>query len=322
MEQPYLQTLIEKYITGTATEAERDKLLSWYRQYKDQDLLWPYENIEEEEEAKARLLNALQQNIRTQRSSKFKIKSIYYSIAAIAAILLLVFGLIVKMGKVSTVSKVFNEYTRTNAGEHRIIKLSDGSVVWLSAQSSLSFPSTFDKATREVTLEGEAFFDIAKDKKHPFIVHTGKLSTRVLGTSFNITAFKAHQNVTIALITGKVAFSDGKNQMQLTPDNQIIYNKAHETAKVVPIPDVAVITNRRDGKYEYKDVSVAAIAEDISRNFNVPVKVEGNVKNCLFYGRINFGESPQQFLKKMAVVVNATVSQQGNSYVIKGGGCI
>jgi len=318
MEEEYLQILIRKYVDGTASAGEREELLQWYRGKPDAELLWPYENRHEEEEAKIRMLRNLQQQTGMQASVKPVIPLLYYKVAAATV---LVIGCLFIFYRLKVNSAGDLAFVSTRAGEHRIIKLTDGSTIWLGAKSSIHYPLVFKEATREITFEGEAFFEIAKDKKHPFVVHTGNTSTRVLGTSFNITALKNKSGIIVALITGKVAFTDGKTEMQLLPGHQIVYNKLNSKAQLEDIPNMADVVNRHKGDYEYKNVSVATIAEDVSLNFNTNIQVAPSAKNCLFYGRLKPGESPESFLKKLAIVVNATVAKNGNVYLIKGGGC-
>ena len=113
------------------------------------------------------------------------------------------------------------------AGESYKIVLSDGTEVWLNAATRLRFPSRFYGKQREVYVEGEAYFKVAKDAAHPFIVHTTLTQVQVLGTSFNINTYEAG-NVKTALVEGKVLTksNDGKS-MELTPG----YAANYEVAK-------------------------------------------------------------------------------------------
>lgn len=321
MEENNLHILIEKYIRGTATAAEGAELLAWYRKYDQEKLLSPYENLQEEDDAKARVLRQLRQEIQASRPPGFRFKAVYYQVAAVAAVLLVMFFVAFKLKNRNLNPVVDYKLVSTLAGERKTITLSDGSVIWLSAKSSLRFPDAFNGPTREIALTGEAFFDIAKDKKHPFIVHTGKLSTRVLGTTFNIDAVEGHANVVVALITGKVSFSDGAAQLKLTPGLQAVYDKASKKSTTGIIPDIAAIMGRHNGIFEYDNMRVADIAEDMNRNFNLNISTKGKVKDCLFYGRVEANETPLHFLRKMAAIVNARVTENNNGYLIKGGGC-
>jgi hypothetical protein len=105
--------------------------------------------------------------------------------------------------------------------DYRIV-LEDGTEVWLNAASSLRFPFSFANGRREVFLNGEAFFKVAKDTRRPFIVHTGNTNIRVLGTSFNINAYDDHIT-TLALVEGKVITDADGSEVALTPGQQAIY---------------------------------------------------------------------------------------------------
>lgn len=319
MEEEYIQVLIRKYIEGTASANERDELLQWYRSKTDKELLWPYQTRREEEFAKARMMQNLQRQTGMHKTVKRIIPHLYFKVAAAAILVMGCFFIFYRLKVNQTTGTL--AFVNTQPGEHKLIKLTDGSVVWLGAKSSMHYPLVFNGPTREITFEGEAFFEIAKDQKHPFIVHTGITSTRVLGTSFNIAALKNKPGIVVSLITGKVAFSDGKVQLKLLPGQQVVYNKLNSAAKLEDIPDMSDVINRHKGDYEYKNVSIAAIAEDVNLNFNTNIQVAESVKNCLFYGRMNPGESPENFLKKLAIVINATVVKTRNGYLIDGGGC-
>ena len=319
MEENYLNELIQKYILGTATADQRDELLRWYRGNHEEELLLPYADANEEEKAKARMLRSLSLQI-SKHPVKRQTKSFFYQLAAAAVVIIATSVCLYYTFAKKNISHNWLTVI-THAGEHKVLRLADGSVIWLSAGSSIKYPTAFIDSTREIVFEGEAFFQIAKDKKHPFIVHTGKTSTRVLGTSFNIIDRKNNPAITVALLTGKVLFSDGKNDVKLIPGRQVVYNTKSGQANLENIPDTAAIANRRNGYYEYNNVKVGDVLQDINLNLNAKVTTSGNVKNCLFYGRFKPGETLPAFLKKLAIIVNARVISQKDGYLIKGRGC-
>ncbi|HVV02934.1 MAG TPA: FecR family protein, partial [Puia sp.] len=92
----------------------------------------------------------------------------------------------------------------TERSEYKYLLLPDSTQVWLNASSTLEFPEHFRTNKREVTLSGEAYFDVRHSEKTPFIIHTGKVSTTVLGTSFNIKAYPDRQHIIVSVSTGKV----------------------------------------------------------------------------------------------------------------------
>jgi ferric-dicitrate binding protein FerR (iron transport regulator) len=323
MDGQKLNYLILKYVDGSATSAERDELLRWYNVTDEQDLPLPYQDDKEETEAKERIQGLLLASIRNQRYAISSVKTpLWYAVAA-SILLFTVIGLVFiwhaqKPAPILTANNII----KTTRGQRKKMILTDGSVIWLNPGSTLSYPSVFTGATREIIFEGEAFFDIAHDKTHPFIVHSGKTAIKVLGTTFNINAYPNQQNMSVSLITGKVDFYNGALHHVLSPGKRIVYAIGTKNIKVESIEDAEIVTARRDGIYEYKNTRVEDIAEDINRNFNIKVNVEGDVKNCLFYGRLKPGENPDQFLRKLGKVVNAEVIKQENTYTIKGGGCI
>ncbi|MCW9705970.1 FecR family protein [Fodinibius salsisoli] len=97
-----------------------------------------------------------------------------------------------------------------SAGQKATFRFGDGSVIYLNAGSSLRYPSKFSRNKREIYLEGEAFFSVVRDTSRPFIVHAGNTVTKVLGTSFNINAYKSGEKVQVAVAEGKVAVSKEK----------------------------------------------------------------------------------------------------------------
>lgn len=109
--------------------------------------------------------------------------------------------------------------------------LADGTTVWLNAATTFRFPSHFTGKTREVYLEGEAFFNVTKDSKHPFIVRSGKHKVKVLGTRFNVSAYSDDNTIITTLQSGKVnILSEDKTLAKLKPNQQSVYNKTnHKT---------------------------------------------------------------------------------------------
>ena len=119
---------------------------------------------------------------------------------------------------------------KTRYGGRSKIILSDGTAVWLNAGSRLNYPDVFSGARREVTLEGEAFFDVAQHVQTPFLVHAGKVTVRVLGTRFDVKAYREDAAVTTTLISGKVQVT-----MDGDPDKKVVL-APHEKLTVINSP--------------------------------------------------------------------------------------
>jgi len=125
----------------------------------------------------------------------------------------------------------------TKLGQKFSLTLSDGSSILLNGGGKLLYPQQFGQASRDIYLEGEAYFNVAHDTSKPFIVHTGNVSTTVLGTKFNVSAFSDDRNISISLVEGKVKVSKETNGyiegiVELKPKQQLNYSKEKEIGKV------------------------------------------------------------------------------------------
>lgn len=157
------------------------------------------------------------------------------------------------------------------------ITLSDGTKVWLNADSKLEFPSNFEnRGQRIVKVVGEAYFEVAKDKKHPFIVETEKQKIEVLGTHFNVNAYKDEENITTTLLEGSVKLSlsrsptvGGNNDVLLQPGQQAQNdNKSIRIKKV----DVSAVIAWTRGDFVFPDEELTSIMRKLSRWYGIEVE--------------------------------------------------
>ncbi len=159
-------------------------------------------------------------------------------------------------------------------GKRTKILLSDSSAVYLGAGSKLRFPERFPDSTREISLEGEAFFEIAHNRKKPFIVHTADIQTKVLGTSFKITAFKGHP-LAVEVATGKVRVDrliakKLQSLAVLTPGQQVIYTNGKTQNTTVTVDD---LKEWKEGHLIHTEKPLRFIAEELERWYNVKITI-------------------------------------------------
>lgn len=147
------------------------------------------------------------------------------------------------------------------------LTLSDGTMVTLNANSSLKYPKSFAAKKREVILDGEAFFDVSKDRARPFSVNAKGTRTTVLGTKFNISAYPAGKNTVIALVEGKVLAeaNRGKEKLLLKPSEMATFNGTSRHL-IKSSFDIAAITGWKSGMLIFKEASFEEIA---ARFYNV-----------------------------------------------------
>lgn len=153
---------------------------------------------------------------------------------------------------------------QTLTGMEFTLTLSDGTKVFLNAETKLKFPTIFKGTQRVVELEGEAYFDVRKDEVHPFIVKTGTMNIRVLGTLFNVRSYVNEYDVVTTLVEGKVAVSDGDVEETLVPGEQVVYIK--ETGKMeVKEVDVSLYTAWHSGKFIFRNETLEDMMIYLSR---------------------------------------------------------
>ena len=177
----------------------------------------------------------------------------------------------------------YNTLTIPRGGEYQLV-LSDGTHIWMNAESSLRYPVSFIGDTREVTLEGEAYFEVAQDEKHPFKVHTALGTITVLGTSFNVSAYP-QVPVRATLVSGSVAVSTKTSEAVLTPGRQALLegDGRIEMRKV----DVSLISSWRTGTYLFQNMPLRDIASQLSRWYNVDIRFHSAaLENIRFTGGI------------------------------------
>ena len=182
---------------------------------------------------------------------------------------------------------VYNKLSIPRGGEYRI-ELEDGTKIWMNSESRLRYPVAFFNDTREVYLEGEAYFEVQRDVNRPFIVHAGEQKVTVLGTSFGISCYASEVNDYTTLVSGKVKvdFERGKQSFVLEPGMQVAYDKKSGIATERKV-DVAEFVAWKNGKYVFKQKRLEDILSTLSRWYDFEVFYQNeDVKEILFSGEL------------------------------------
>lgn len=159
----------------------------------------------------------------------------------------------------------------TSAGGEYTFVLSDGTRVWLNAESELEFPVDFVGEERVVRLNGEAYFEVRRDEKHPFIVETREMRTRVLGTSFNVKAYDEDSEVATTLLTGKVevsAVAGGGDVAVLSPGMQGVWMKEDGWMQVKKVSTDRVMA-WREGLFLFDNERLSEVIKVLERWYGV-----------------------------------------------------
>ena len=193
-----------------------------------------------------------------------------------------------------TKKMAYNELQVPMGGECAIT-LDDGTKVWINAGSSLKYPVSFTQKSREVFLEGEAYFEVKKDSR-PFIVKTSYNQVKVLGTSFGVTAYQEDGVSYTTLVTGRVAVkNDQKQELEIKPGEQVLADGSGEMVKRKVNVDEYV--GWKNGKYVFQNQRLDVIMKTLERWYNIEVEFEDEkLKDIVFTGKLNRHEDMSHFL--------------------------
>jgi len=286
-----MKHLFDKYIHGKCTLEEYEKVLKFIQNSdndafidgllmnKWKDTLKKHSTITPNQ----KVLDSIHHKIALQETFSTRSVLRYYKTLLVVAAVLLI-GLVI--GSVFYVQSQIPEVTTQNIstpyGGKTQFTLPDGSTVWLNSGTTFTYPDRFLKE-RIVELEGEAYFEV-KEKEEPFVVKTSFGEVEVLGTSFNVKAYKKEAFVT-TLESGSVSFTNSSGRKAvLSPGYQVVYNpNTFITQQVDPV----IFTSWKDGKLIFRNEPLQNMVARLERWYNVDIKLEGeDLKQLRFTGTI------------------------------------
>lgn len=312
MEQSKFKKLLNRYLKSNANETETALVDAWYKSYQSAE-----EEVKVDEKEKSEIKKNLLAKINKEHTPK-KIIPIYYRIAAAIAIVAATVAVFYQ-SKDRTTSVITYQTVAAKAKQVKKVVLPDSSVVWLNAASSLRVPSHFAENVREVYLdEGEAFFEVTKNPEKPFIIHQNSFKVQVLGTSFNVRAYKKLSDIKVTVSTGKVQVSNAKKSLAvLTPQQEISFNKKTENYQVNPSVNDAEKSGWRDGEIHLKQASFKEICLVLKNSFNIHLKSQSSdINQYHFTVNIHTNMSVTEVLNLISAIHNSAYRKEGDVFVI------
>lgn len=198
-------------------------------------------------------------------------------------------------------------------GKRFKMQLSDGTLVWLNADSEITFPSSFDGKERKVLAKGELFFDVTEDKEKPFIVETPTGKIRVLGTAFNVHCYK-DEVTTTTLVRGKIAYSLGEDSVILTSGQQCVVEDNRLSVREVDTYDYV---SWIDEVLVFKDKKLDEIMNSLSRLYDVDIYYENpELKRLPFTGSFKQYENLDKIVRMIEECGLIHIRQDGNTLII------
>lgn len=203
----------------------------------------------------------------------------------------------------------------TPAGGQFMVTLPDGSGVWLNATSSLKYPSRFEGKERHVELHGEAYFEVFKNKNSPFTVTAENTNIKVLGTHFNVMAYRNEPAVAATLLEGSIFFSAKNAHALLVPGQQATadFNSENIVLREVNVEDAVAWKN---GYFSFRKQNIRTVMNKIARWYNVDVEYSGNVNNKFLGGTVSRSENITELLNYIELTGIAKFKIEGRRIIV------
>lgn len=298
---------IKNFLEGKYSPKGQEMWNKWYDRTDDF-----FDNMEMVQSDRSKLKKELR-----QIKNAHKVTALPYKNWAIAASLVFLIGLSVFFYQTS--NAIESKQFAVKLGEHAKIELSDGTQIWLNAGSVLKYPKEFKGDTREVYLSGEAFFDVAKDKKHPFIIHTNKMDTKVLGTSFNVQAYPDQTTQEVSVATGRVNVKSTvtEENVYVTPGQKVVFKSQDNKLQSFKDIPVNAISLWRKNIMVFEETPLSEVVATINRNYNVAIEVKNKNLNDLKISAYFKELTADQVIGLVCNIINAQYKMDSGVYKIE-----
>ena len=321
-----IKDLLDRYATGNASEEEATRIELWLDENGNANSEWQQMDKGRRDTWLTGLFQEIRQDLASDEARLVTLgkRNTWRSVAAIAAVFALFFTLCLAWpalrGRINSAQLTV---VTASAKQKKQIVLADGSTVWINSSSQIKYPLKFENAIREVYLTGEAYFDIKHDVSRPFIIHTGKVVTTVLGTAFNIKEDKHSHTVVVTVTRGKVSVANGSQSLgTITPNQQITFNTVTDKHVQHGI-DAEKVIAWQENYIHFNDVTFAEAAAQLQQRFKVKIIFSNEkIKNCEFTGAALKQEKLDNILKVICEFNKAAYQTRADgTIVIDGPGC-
>lgn len=289
---------IVRLFTGEASPNEKIDIGDWLnlsveneKLFYELEEIWFYAGIENNadnyniEEGIRKFQNRIKKEKKTTQRKLLLKRFLKY---AAIAVLLIAIPLSYYFGKSENKHDSFTKIA-CDYGNRSMLYLPDSSKVWLNSGSELLFNNDFINGKREVILNGEAFFSVAKDPEHPFHVTCKDISVEVLGTEFNVEAYKDENQISTTLVEGTIKLmSKGASAPAiLSPGDKMVYDKVNSQVALYKNSDIDLETAWKQGRLVFKNEKFEDLRLKLERWFDVNIELlDDNVKNSRYTGSL------------------------------------
>jgi len=331
-----IKELSEKWMKGTLSEEERALFESWYNHNPAANIQW--QGDETEEEVHGRIYDKISAELRADvdggmarlragESGRTVRMLRWWKMGAAAVVIVAgafawyTNGYKEPRPAVAVVHAAAHKTAKKPADFIRDFMLPDGTHVVLQTGSRLDFPGHFTGRAREVSLSGEAYFEVAEDVSKPFIIHTGHVQTTVLGTAFNIRALPDDKEIIVSVTTGKVKVEDNRKLLAvLTSNQQVKYQPAVAAIARDSVNAASLVTDWTKREMAFDGQSFEEVAEMLGRRYSVDIrfKKEG-LKKSSIKAFFNGTETLENVLNTLCTISNTSYSWVDENTVVLDG---
>ncbi|WP_337942820.1 FecR domain-containing protein [Parabacteroides sp.] len=297
--------LLDRFMRGETSPEDEQLLFAWFwEENAQEDILTFYRDrwlqAKEEdlsEETQVRMLNQIKLQIennkneikgnRKERLLSGRLMLRRWIPYAVAIILCIVVGLTTHLYTLNKLP-LNNEYVvKADKGQRASMTLPDGTKVWLNSHTQIFYNGDYGINDRSVKLIGEAYFEVAKDKGHRFIVKTDGLDVEALGTSFNIKAYQDDNEVIATLFTGSIRATAKEHSVILSPDQQVCFDRNSKALKVENPENATYASMWRNNELAFNGETLYDIAVRLNRLYDIQIEFKSEkIKNYRFSGVI------------------------------------
>ncbi|WP_338869976.1 FecR family protein [Spirosoma sp. SC4-14] len=337
---PISPILLDKYLRNQCTDQEKELVEAWYASLNGTPDYLDSLPDEEQQRLQNETFSAIQHQIDLpeQPVVNFFSPGRLAWLAASIALLLGLYGIYRYAGNRHPVTTVAHTEKRMHSNdvaairfvnqEPRLImhRLPDNSTVWMHSGASITYPKSFAATSRQVTFSGEGFFDIQKDKTRPFLIRSGEMQIKVLGTSFNVKAPASHRIFQISVVTGRVqvtAPDKNKTEQQiiLHPQQQAIFETDSRRLVASAIP----LQNRHEiyepVSIQFDNTPINEVVKQLEKRFSVQIRLQNpKMSSCLVNADFEHQPLPS-IMEMLCTALDATYSLSGNVITLDGLPC-
>jgi len=208
-----------------------------------------------------------------------------------------------------------NTLSTPRGGQYKLM-LPDRTLVWLNAESSITFPTAFIGNERKVKVTGEVYFEVAKDKGRRFIVENGQTNVEVLGTHFNVNFYPNEDHSAVTLLEGSVKVTNNNISKLIVPGQQALFSKNSERISLKNV-DIDNVVDWKNGLFIFEDADIEEVMRQIERWYDVDVSYSGKIPDIKFNGVVSRNNNVSKLIKLLQQAGNLSFNIENKTIKVK-----